>query len=304
VPERHVYADYRQLLDLDEIDLVEILLPHHLHHQVTLDAVAAGKHISLQKPMAFSVEQADEMIDAARRQGVQLKVYENTIFYPPYRRAKALIEAGEIGEPITICQRTIAGKSADAWPITESSWTWRRERDLAGGGQWLTDDGHHAYSTSWYFFGLPEEVHAWTGNTMLPSGWTVDLPVVASWRFPGERFGLWQAVKAPELELATSHYAADDVLEIIGTKGVIWVTRCTGKMLDMPPVVLYRDRKTQSYSDVPSGWEQSFILSTRHFIDALANDTEPLFSGEQGRDMLRWCLAAEESAATGVPVKF
>ena len=51
---------------LAQVDVVEILLPHHLHYQATLDAAAAGKHISLQKPMALSLAEADEMIEAAK----------------------------------------------------------------------------------------------------------------------------------------------------------------------------------------------------------------------------------------------
>ena len=102
VPDDRVFTDYRDLLTLPDVDLVEILLPHHLHHEATLAAAAAGKHISLQKPMALSVAEADEMIAAAEQAGVILKVFENFIFYPPVQRAKALIEAGEIGNPLTI----------------------------------------------------------------------------------------------------------------------------------------------------------------------------------------------------------
>ncbi len=85
VPEERVFTDYHQLLALKDLDLVEILLPHHLHYQSTLDAAAAGKHISLQKPMALSVNEADEMIAAAQQAGVIFKVFENFIFYPPVR---------------------------------------------------------------------------------------------------------------------------------------------------------------------------------------------------------------------------
>ena len=83
MPPEHVFADYHELLALSEVDLVEILLPHHLHCQATLDAAAAGKHISLQKPMALTVAEADGMVAAAQAAGVIFKVFENFIFYPP-----------------------------------------------------------------------------------------------------------------------------------------------------------------------------------------------------------------------------
>ena len=63
VPEDRIFADYHDLLAVEEVDLVEILLPHHLHYQSTLDAAAAGKHISLQKPMAITVAEADASHD-------------------------------------------------------------------------------------------------------------------------------------------------------------------------------------------------------------------------------------------------
>ena len=55
VPANRVFTDHHDLLAVKDVDLVEILTPHHLHYQHTLDAAAAGKHISLQKPMAISV---------------------------------------------------------------------------------------------------------------------------------------------------------------------------------------------------------------------------------------------------------
>ena len=68
VAQERVFSDYHALLALPDIDLVEILLPHHLHYQATLAAVAAGKHVSVQKPMALTVAQADEMVAAAKTQ--------------------------------------------------------------------------------------------------------------------------------------------------------------------------------------------------------------------------------------------
>ncbi len=81
---------------------LEILVPHHLHEDLAVQAAAAGKHISLQKPMALDVAQADRIIAAARDAGVTLKVFENFVFYPPIQRARDLIDAGEIGDVLSI----------------------------------------------------------------------------------------------------------------------------------------------------------------------------------------------------------
>jgi predicted dehydrogenase len=307
VPESHVFSDHHDLLALKEVDLVEILTPHHLHRQHTLDAAAAGKHISLQKPMALTPAEADEMIAAAKGAGVIFKVFENFIFYPPVLRAKALIDAGEIGWPLTIRIKSNAANSPNAWDVPKDAWAWRFNLDQSGGGPLTFDDGHHKFSLAWFFMGgVAEEVHAYINK--LPLTWGnaegyLDSPAIISLKFPYNRLGSMEMVYSPEMVVDTVHYAQDDRIEITGTKGVIWVTRGHGKMLDVPPVILYRDRQTLTYSDMPTGWEHSFINSTRHMIEAYFKGEPPSLTGEQGRDILRFALAAQESARMGQAVK-
>ena len=303
VPADHIFTDYHDLLALPEVDLVEILLPHHLHRQATLDAAAAGKHISLQKPMALSVKEADEMIAAAEKAGVIFKVFENFIFYPPVMRAKALIEAGEIGDPLTIRIKSNSGTSPNMWDVPNAAWAWRYKKDECGGGPLVFDDGHHKFSLAWYFMGLAEEVHAWIGETEIQPGFILDSPAIVSWKFPNNRFGSLEAVSSSELVMDTNHYAQDDRIEVTGTKGVLWITRGHGKMMDVPPVVVYRDRKVYAHSDMPVGWEHSFINSTRHFIDAYFAGQSPSLTAWEGREILRFALAAQESARSGQAVK-
>jgi predicted dehydrogenase len=124
-----------------------------------------------------------------------------------------------------------------------------------------------------------------------------------SWKYSGNRFGSWEAVRAKDLIMNTDFYAGDDRFELTGTKGIIWVNRGHGRMLEIPPVILYRDRQMRAFSDMNTRWDQSFKRSTRHFIDALLNGEPPVLTGEQGRDIMRWCVAAEKSAATGKRVK-
>lgn len=303
VPAQRIYADYREMLALPDIDLVEILLPHHLHYQATLDAIAAGKHVSVQKPMALTVAEADDMVAGARDAGVIFKVYENFIFYPPVQRAKALIDNGEIGDLLTIRIKSNSGISPTEWDVPTAASAWRLNPEECGGGPLVFDDGHHKFALGWHFMGMAEEVHAWIGSTELESGLYLDAPAIVSWKFPGNRYGSLEAVFSPELVLDTVHYAQDDRVEITGTKGVIWVTRGHGKMMDVPPVVMYKDRQTQTFSDMPVGWEHSFINSTQHFIDAYFAGEPPQLTGEDGREVLRFALAAQESARAGRSVK-
>ncbi len=282
VAPENIFTNYHDLLALPEVDLVEILLPHHLHYQATLDAAAAGKHVSVQKPMALTVAQADEMIAATRAAGVIFKVFENFIFYPPVQRAKALIDAGEIGDPLSIRIKSNAATSPNAWVVPHAAQAWRFDPAQNGGGPLVFDDGHHKFALGWHFMGQAEAVHAWIGATEVAPGAVLDAPSIISWKFANGRVGALEVVYSPELVLDTVHYAQDDRVEITGTKGVIWVTRGHGKLMDVPPVVLYRDRQTRTFSDMPVGWEYSFINSTRHFIDAYFAGEPPSLTAKRG----------------------
>jgi predicted dehydrogenase len=303
VRDDHIFGSYHDLLALPDVDLVEILLPHHLHCQATIDAAAAGKHISVQKPMALSTAQAGEMIAAARSAGVFFKVFENFIFYPPVQRAKALVDAGEIGDLLSIRIKSNAATSPNAWVVPAAAQAWRYDPAQNGGGPLVFDDGHHKFALGWHFMGQAEEVHAWIGATEVAPGAVLDAPSIVSWKFANGRVGALEVVYSPELVLDTQHYAQDDRIELTGTKGVIWITRGHGKMMDVPPVVMYRDRRTFTFSDMPVGWEHSFINSTRHMIDAFFAGEPPSLTGEQGRAVLAFTLAAQESARQGRPVK-
>ena len=303
VPAARVFADWDGLLRCDEVDLVEILLPHHLHRPAALAAFAARKHVSLQKPMALSLAEAEEINAAAERAGVFFKVFENFVFYPPIRKAKQLVQAGAIGEPLTIRVKSNAGKGRSAWPVPAAAQAWRLDPATCGGGPLSFDDGHHKFALGWFFMGEMQEVHAWISRTEASPGVVLDSPAVVSWRFAGGRYGNLEVVYSRDLEIETVHYAQDDRVEITGTRGVLWVNRGHGRLFDQPPVVLYSDNEVRSFSGMEAGWESSFAASTRHHIEALLDGGAPFLSGRQGAEILRYALAAQESARTGRSVK-
>jgi predicted dehydrogenase len=301
-PEAAIEDDLDRLLARGDVDLVEILLPHHLHLSAALKAIAAGKIVSLQKPMCLSLDEADMLVEAAEAHDRPFKVFENFIFHPPVMKARELIDAGAIGTPLSIRIKSNPGKSRTAWAVPKEADAWRQLRDMAGGGPLVFDDGHHKFALAWHFMGAPEEVHAFIHHTERPEGGIFDAPSQISFRFPGRRIGNLEIVYSPELEIASRHYAQDDRVEITGTHGVLWINCGHGQIGCPPPVALYRDGAVTEYIGIAAGWEQSFIHSTRHFLEALRTGGKPSLTAREGREVLRFALAAEESARLGRPV--
>ena len=302
VPEVAVDDDIDAFLARPDLDLVEILLPHHLHLPVALKAMAAGKIISLQKPMCLNMAEADQLVVAAEAHDRPVKIFENFIFYPPVMKARALIDDGAIGTPLSIRIKSNPARSATAWDVPAAANAWRQEKGHAGGGPLVFDDGHHKFALAWHFMGNPSEVHAFIGDCEGPGGIRFDAQSMVSFRFPGNRVGNLEIVYSPEMELMTQHYGQDDRVEITGTAGVIFINGGHGRLGATPPVTLYRDGALTTY-DVPSGWEHSFIQSTRHYINALKTGGAPVLTAAEGRQVLRFALAAEQSAREGRTIR-
>ncbi|HEU4760538.1 MAG TPA: Gfo/Idh/MocA family oxidoreductase [Dehalococcoidia bacterium] len=299
----------RQLLADPDVDAVEILTPHHLHAEMAVAALAAGKHVSLQKPMARTLAEADEIAAAARASDRVFRVFENYRYYPPYVRAKELLEAGEIGEPVSLRVKVIDGDPRYGWRVPARSWAWRLDEAKSGGGIAVFDHGYHIFSIAIFFLGAVEETFAWIERTEVAAGVKVDAPALIVWRHAGgkpgqaSRFGTWETVLTPEMVVRSKYYANDEWLEITGRRGVIWVTRCTGEMLAAPPLIVYRDGETRSFHDIESDWGASFVEGTRAFVGAIREGGEPPLTAAEGREVLLFALAAQRSAAEGRPVR-
>ena len=98
------YVDHVAMLEAETPDVVDVMLPHSLHHAVVRDALEHGAHTLVEKPMAPSSAQARELIDLAAARGLHFTVAENTRFVVAYRRAAELVGEGAI-EPRSSCGR-------------------------------------------------------------------------------------------------------------------------------------------------------------------------------------------------------
>lgn len=151
------YGDWRQLIDDPKVDVVDITSPNSLHHEMALAAIAAGKHVYCEKPLAMSDEQAREMHEAAERAGVKTMVAFNNTKTPAALLAKQLIDAGEIGRPIRFRGTFDQGFFNDP----DLAWSWRCSREGAGTGA-LGDLGAHIISVAQFLMGDFEQVNCQT----------------------------------------------------------------------------------------------------------------------------------------------
>src|SRR5687767_12498589 len=99
---KRAYGDYRELLRDEDVEIVYVATPHAQHHEVTLAALDAGKHVLCEKPIGLSVAQAEEMVERAAVRKRFLMEAMWTRFNPLIRKVHAAVRAGEIGEVRTV----------------------------------------------------------------------------------------------------------------------------------------------------------------------------------------------------------
>jgi predicted dehydrogenase len=131
-------GDWRELMADPAIDVVDICTPNHLHAEMALAALAAGKHVYCEKPLALDLRESAEVAAAAVAAGVCHAIGFNYTCNPMVQTARDLIQAGEIGEVVGFGGRYIEDYMSDP----RSPFTWRCERRLAGAGA-LADLGSH-----------------------------------------------------------------------------------------------------------------------------------------------------------------
>jgi predicted dehydrogenase len=302
-----VYTDYQQLLEDKNIDLVELLTPHHLHCPMTVQAAQAGKHISVQKPMALSAHEADEMIAAAGVAGVMLRVYETFVYYAPAVRARELIEVGEIGDVRAVRMHVNSGTADTSWRVPLSSWLWRFNEKQCGGGPLVFDHGYHLFSLGYYLGGPVEKVFAWIDQTPVKEAGgivKIDAPAAIMFQFKAShRYGLLDIEHTPNMRIYSDYYADDDRIEVIGEKGILFINRYTARTVDLPELMLFKDGKTTPILVDGVEWHDSFIAATRDCIEKLHIGAQPRLDGPTGKAVLQFTLAALQSAATGCAVR-
>ena len=155
--------------------------------------------------------------------------------------------------------------------------------------------GWHKVATAVWWGGDVDSVSAAVTRT---DNFIDETPTVATWKYAApERLASIEYAKAAEMPLRTRYYPADEFMEVVGSRGILWVTRCTGEMLDMPPLVLHTGSETVSYQ-LPMDWIESFNGAARDFTDGILTDRQPMMDIEFTEDVLRIILAMYRASDT------
>jgi len=260
------YRDAAELIADAEVGTVSVCLPHYLHFPVTLEAIRAGKHVLVEKPLAISVAEAEQMVDAAATAGVALGVSHNQVFYAAHAEAKRLIDTGEIGRPVFIRLRLGAGG-------------WRDSPGLAGGGL-LADAGVHRLYLALHLFGPVREIRA-----------VLDAP-----RQQGETFAVVVLVfesGALGLIEANQHGPPgtfDDEVEIIGSAATLRLAGLESLFVGYrsgPALSMFRDRRWREVQVRPDDWPTSVQASVTAFLDAVTAGLPPPVTGAVALETVR-----------------
>jgi predicted dehydrogenase len=286
------FTDYRELLADAGVDAVEIITPHKLHEQITIDSLDAKKHVALQKPMTTSLASADRMVTHAQKSGLVFKVTDNYVSYPPIVLARKMVDDGEIGDPQMLRIKMISSAHG-GWDMPVASYDWRFDEFAEGRFSETFDHGHHEWATAWYLMGDVERVGAWIDSI----DGVLDSPVTVMWKHKqGKKYGICEFVYAEKLHIPSKYYPNDEWFELTGSRGIIFIRRCTGEIHSGPAVSRFGNDGWTHYDTVKSDWAEGFRGALDNFVDAVGGDAAPLLTGEEGREILRMSFAIYHAA--------
>jgi len=286
------YSDIDKLLAECEVDIVDICLPNYLHHDACMKAARKDKHIIIEKPLAMTLEEADEMIAECKNRGLKLMYAEELCFAPKYERVRAVVESGAVGKVYML-------KQAEKHSGPHSEWFYKKE--TAGGGV-MMDMGCHALA--WF---------RWmTGNAKVKSVYADMKTVMHDTECEDNTITIVEfenGVTAIAEDSWARHGGMDDHIEVYGTEGVSYASLFQGNSAQTYSLNGYdyaaeKAGSTQgwTFTVFEEAFNQGYPQELGHFVDCVLNDKEPLVTGEDGRAVLEMIYAAYESAKTGQKV--
>ena len=256
-----IFDNWRDLLCLPEVDIVIVATLHDSLSEITMEAVKAGKHVLVEKPAARNVDELKPVMDAVKKYGVKVHVGFNHRYHRALRKAKEIIDAGELGELMFI--RARYGHGARIGYDKE----WRARPELSGGGE-LIDQGPHLIDLSRWFLGEFCEVDGFAHTYF--------------WDMPVDDNG-FMILKTPKKQVAFLHASCTEwknlfSMEIYGREGKLDISGLGGS---------YGVERLTHYNMLPemgppetTAWEypmgdDSWAVELAEFYEDIRLDREP-----------------------------
>jgi myo-inositol 2-dehydrogenase/D-chiro-inositol 1-dehydrogenase len=288
LPGVSVYRDYRALIARPDIEAVDIVVPNDLHAEIGVAALDAGKDVLLEKPMAPTEADCDRLLAAARRAGRVLSVGLELRLSRQWGRIKDLIDAGDIGEPMS------AAVSLFRFPYRPGAGGWRYDPDRVG--SWIMEELVHHYDLlMWYLEGAGDPVSIQAAASSRRGSARLADSVTSVLRFAGDRHAVvTKTVAGFEYHLT---------VEIAGTEGAIrsWWSGSLDRTRQAAWELKVRRRGHAAPETIPveaSGELFELEEELRRIVGAF-RARRPLVSGEEARKRTIVCLAAERAAREG-----
>lgn len=293
---QRVFHDYRDMLREKDIEMITITAPNWLHKQMACDIARAGKHVICEKPLCMTLEEADEMIDTCRREGVLLLYAEELFFTPKYVKAKEMADQNALGKVHLV-------KQSEKHFGPHTDWFWDVER--SGGGV-LMDMGCHGIAFCYWFLGRPKikSVLCHLGTYVHADKTIGDDEAICILEFENGAMGMVENSWA-------RRGGMDDRIEVYGEGGVTYANLHMGNAL--PTFSEYGfgysvekapTTKGWTYPVFDELWNYGFPQEMRHFARCVRGKEKPDATGEDGRVVLEALYASYASAGEGRRMEF
>jgi len=288
-------TDYGELVAREDIDIIGVYSPDHLHAEHCIAALEAGKHVICTKPMVTSVDDAAKLVDLVDRTGLKFLVGQTMRFDPEFAGAKRMLDDGDLGEIIFAEGHYVHDLRTFA-PATP--WRLTAPQDLMYGG------ASHPIDMLRWFLGDISEVHCYSNRSGLTPEYPLDENFLINLRFDsgpiGRVLAAFGCVHPPMPMMGLGLYGTEGSLIADFTDkegGNIKIVY--DKLETLPAGVFPFPAETEG----AYGHGLTVMRYMRHFEDCLLNDREPVPGVRDGAKSVAVCSAAWESARTGKVIK-
>ncbi|CAN5767334.1 Gfo/Idh/MocA family oxidoreductase [soil metagenome] len=291
-PDVVVLGDYRDIMEEPDLDIIDVVTPNHTHVEIATAAIAAGKHVLLEKPMALSLEDCRGMIAMAAVKKIMLAIGHELRLSSQWEEVKLRIEAGKIGVP----QYVLVELSRRPYRPGADSWRYDRHRV----GNWALEEPIHFFDLArWYLsgHGNPTTIYA-TANSIDSSRPDLNDNFSAIMRYDSGAYAVISQTLA-----AFEHH---QTVKVSGTKGAITASWSGVSDRTLTPKFSVMSYDGESVKEVaierPSGEVYELDQEIAMCVRCVQDGTAAIASGEDGLWSAGLCLAAEASIARGAVV--